>query len=598
MDKRLQERTIVEELVNLNPNSDSEVCVAGWVNSRRDHGQLIFIDLRDHSGLVQLVFQPDQADAFSKAEKLGSEWVIEARGKIVERQADMVNPKIKTGKIEIIVTDLVILNQSKTPPIPVNDETTPASEAKRFLYRYLDLRRPHSQWLLRYRAQMMTRVRNYMESNNFVEIATPLLANSSPEGSRDYLVPSRLHPGKFYALPQAPQQFKQLLMIGGFDRYYQIANNFRDEDPRADRLYGDFYQLDVEMGFVQNGEVVQQMMEPLITDLVVDFANKKVDKGRIIKITHKEALDKYGCDKPDLRYDLFLENLDEVFANSPIQIFKKVIESGGTVKAIVVPNDLGTAEIEKLRKLALNLGNELTFLKLTDENKLKGPLAKLIEVDVAEKLINRLQLKTGQTVLMSAGSADDVNQALDQVRRRLAVDLDLIDSNLVSLVWITDFPFYELTDDNKLDFAHNPFSKPMGDPSQGSLEDKLALRADQFDMAMNGYEICSGAVRNWIPDLLMSGFREVGYSDEEIKSEFRGILGALEYGAPPHSGCGYGLDRIFMVLSDEPNIRNIIAFPKNGSGVDTLMGSPSKIKSKELAEFDIKIVPNLNKKKG
>ena len=590
MSKSNLTRTLSQELVNVDATSNPEVLVSGWVNSRRDHGRLIFVDLRDHTGLIQLVFQPDNEAVFAEAERLGSEWVIEVRGQLVERQADLVNPRIETGKLEIVVNDVVVLNRSKTPPIPVDDETSPASEPKRLAYRFLDLRRPRSQWLIRNRAKMMSRVRHYMESKGFVDIATPILANSSPEGSRDYLVPSRIHPGKFYALPQAPQQFKQLLMIGGFDRYYQIAVTFRDEDPRADRLYGDFYQLDLEMGFVQSGEIVRKTTEPLIVDLVTNFANKKLDRGQVITITHKEAVDKYGCDKPDLRYDLFLQNLNDIFVETDIGILKKVIEDQGEIKAIVAPVDLGTAEIEKLRKIALNLGGELTFLKLTDDG-LIGPLAKFIKTEVSDKLVDKLQLKVGQTVLISAADHEGVNQVLDQVRRQLAVNLDLLDSNIVSLVWVTDFPFYELNDEGKLDFAHNPFSKPMGDPSKGSIDDKLALRADQYDMVMNGYEVCSGAVRNWQPDLLMAGFKEVGYNEKQIRSQFKGILGALEYGAPPHSGCAYGLDRIYMVLTDEPNIRNIVAFPKNGSGVDVLMGSPSEIDPDELSEFNIKVIP-------
>ena len=563
--------------------------IKGWVQSRRDHGGLIFIDVRDHSGIIQLTIDSSK-ECFGIAEQLRDEFVIEATGAVKERAAELKNPNIPTGDIELIVESLRILNKSEPLPILVHTNQH-ISEDNRLKYRYLDLRRPKMQHMLRRRAEYYTAIRGYMESRDFIEVTTPILANSSPEGARDFLVPSRVHPGKFYALPQAPQQFKQLLMVGGVPRYYQIATCFRDEDPRADRLYGDFYQLDLEMSFVEDGEVVRETMEPLITQLVTDFAGKKLKFNEIPRITYEDAMNTYGTDKPDLRFDMKLVDLTEILQNCGFGVFTNAISNGGVVKAICVSSQFSRSQIDSFTELAKKSGaGGLPYL--TVENGVAtSSIAKFFSDEDLAAIVTQTGAKDGDTIFFGADVLQKVNKVLGELRNHFGTLLNLKDPDTVALAWIIDFPFYEYDEKtNKLDFGHNPFSMPKGGLTALESEDKLGIVADQYDMVMNGYEICSGAVRNHNPEVMYQVFGVLGYDEAYVESKFGAMLNAFKFGAPPHAGCAFGLDRIFMVLMDEDNIREVVAFPKNGSGVDVMMNSPSTVDSSQLAELSLDIV--------
>ncbi len=581
------------------------ITVSGWVNSRRDHGGLIFIDLRDHTGILQLVVTPETKDAFTLAESVRDEFVLTATGKIRKRAPELVNPNIPTGTIELVVDELTLLNKSLTPPVNTHDDGEKSSEELRLKYRYLDLRRPSMQNILKRRSEFYRFIRNYMYDHDFTEITTPILANSSPEGARDFLVPSRLHPGMFYALPQAPQQFKQLLMVGGVNKYFQIAPCFRDEDPRADRLYGDFYQLDCEMAFTDDGEVVRQTIEPLFISLATDFGHKKlvlnsepakkylIKGSPIPRLPYDFAMNTYGVDKPDLRYGLELIDLTAAFKSTEFKVFKQPC-----VKAICVPGgaSLTRREIDEFTDQARKLGaGGLAYILYTDEGA-KSPILKFMsdtEISSVQKLTHA---KTGDAVFFGADELAKVNKVLGELRIAFANHFNLKNPDEVAYCWVVDFPFYEWDDKaRKLDFGHNPFSMPKGGLAaleQASTDaDKLALVADQYDMVMNGYEVCSGAVRNYNPDIMYKVFNILGYNNEYVESRFGGMLNAFKYGAPPHAGCAPGLDRIFMVLESVDNIRDIVAFPKNGSGVDLMMNSPSVVDNIQLEESHLAILP-------
>lgn len=566
-----------------------EVTVKGWVSSRRDHGGLIFIDVRDHSGIVQLVIQPDQPDAFAAAEQLRDEYVISAKGSIREREDSLKNPNIQTGSIEIAVAELEILNRSQPLPMQVTDEHA-AGEETRLRYRYLDLRRPKMQHILKKRAEYYKFMRDYMESLDFTEVTTPILANSSPEGARDFLVPSRVHQGKFYALPQAPQQFKQLLMVGGVSRYYQIATCFRDEDPRADRLYGDFYQLDLEMSFIEDGEEVRSTMEPLIKRLVTEFGGKKLMQDEIPRITYAEAMERFGSDKPDLRFGMELVDLTETLSGTEFGVFKNAIAGGGAVKAIRVENgaSLSRSQIDSFTEIAKAEGaGGLAYISF-DDGEAKSPIVKFLGEAELTAIKQKTGVQDGDTLFFGADTRPVVNKVLGRLRSEFADHFNLKDSNTVALAWIIDFPFYEWDDSrNKLDFGHNPFSMPKGGLEGLEAEDKLSIVADQYDMVMNGYEVCSGAVRNHNPDVMYKAFGVLGYDEKYVEDKFGAMLSAFKFGAPPHAGCAFGIDRIFMVLMGEENIREIIAFPKNGSGVDLMMHSPSAVEPAQLKELGL-----------
>lgn len=577
---------------NLEDFLGKEVMVEGWVNSRRDHGGLIFIDLRDHTGIVQLVVTPENEDAFRLAESVRDEFVLRAVGKMREREPELINPNIPTGKIELVVMELILLNRSEALPVNTHDDGEKSSEEMRLKYRYLDLRRPSMQKLLKERARYYRFMRDYMDSHDFVEITTPILANSSPEGARDFLIPSRLHTGKFYALPQAPQQFKQLLMVGGVPKYYQIAPCFRDEDPRADRLYGDFYQLDLEMSFVDDGEVVRTEMEPLVKSLIKDFAGKKLVTKEIRRIPYTEAMEKYGVDKPDLRYGMELVELTDVFNNTEFKVFKSEC-----VKAICVKGgaSLTRREIDEFTEKARKLGaGGLAYILYVD-GEAKSPILKFMSDTEIKEVKKRTGAEEGDAVFFGADSRGLVNKVLGQLRIAFADHFGLKDPNEVAVCWIVDFPFYEWDEKNrKLDFGHNPFSMPKGGlealEKASTNEEKLAIVADQYDMVMNGYEVCSGAVRNYNPEIMYKVFNILGFNNDYVEARFGGMLNAFKFGAPPHAGCAFGIERIFMVLTGTENIRDIVAFPKNGAGVDLMMNSPSEVDNTQLEETHLAVV--------
>ena len=565
------------------------ISVSGWVQTRRDHGGLIFIDLRDHTGLVQLIVNPDQPEAFGVAESLRDEYVIRATGDVRERAEGLKNPNLESGAVELVVNSLEILNRSETLPIqPFADAQ--AGEELRLKYRYLDLRRPKMQQTLKRRAEMFSEIRHYMEANDFTEVTTPILANSSPEGARDFLIPSRFHEGKFYALPQAPQQFKQLLMVGGVHRYYQLAACFRDEDPRADRLYGEFYQLDTEMSFVDDGEAVRQMFDPLITELSTDFAGKKLLSPDIPRISYHDAMEKYGSDKPDLRFDMQLVELTDELKDTEFSVFA----NAECVKAICVKGgtSLSRKQIDGFTEIAKNEGaGGLAYISY-DQSEAKSPIAKFLSDRELSAIKQKTGASDGDTVFFGADKRTVVNAVLGRLRNEFAKHFGLKDPNVIALCWIVDFPFYEINESTgKVDFGHNPFSMPKGglEAIQNATtdEEKLAIVADQYDMVMNGYEICSGGVRNHNPDVLYAVFGLLGFSKEYVEEKFGAMLNAFKFGAPPHAGCAFGVDRMFMELMGEDNIREVIAFPKNGSGVDVMMNSPSTVDPAQLKELGL-----------
>ena len=611
-------RTLANEASN---KVGQKISVAGWVNTRRDHGGVIFVDLRDHTGLVQLVFNPDQAEVFKSAETLRDEFCISIEGLVRERGAGLENPALITGKIEIVVEYLEILNKSDALPVATRDEAQQSGEEMRLKYRFLDLRRSSMQNMLKKRAEFNKILREYMDGRGFTEIATPILANSSPEGARDFLIPSRVHPSKFYALPQAPQQFKQLLMVGGLPRYYQIAACFRDEDPRADRLYGEFYQLDLEMSFVSDGEEVRSTTEPLMVELITKFAGKKVvniyqrgakspnqrpnEEPVIPRISYATAMEKFGTDKPDLRYGMELIDLTEIFTKTDFKVFQTP-----SVKAILVKNgaQLSRSQIDNFTEIARAEGaGGLAYL--TYENgEIKSPIAKFLSKEELQEITNKTGAVDGDAVFFAADERAKVNKILGRLRIEFADFYNLKNPDEVALCWITDFPFYELDEHNHLgrgvnsvEFGHNPFSMPKGGldviKKAKTDEEKLSIVADQYDMVMNGEEICSGAVRNYNPEIMYAVFGAIGYDKKYVEQKFGAMLNAFKYGAPPHAGCAFGLDRILMVLMGKENIRDIVAFPKNGSGIDLMMNSPSDVSDEQLNELSIKSTekPKLNR---
>ncbi len=576
-----------------------KISVSGWVHSRRDHGGLIFVDLRDHTSLLQLVFNSDNPEAFSLADELRDEFVVRAEGMVCERASGLKNDKIPTGAVELVVERLTLLNRAETLPIQPFAEENQAGEDLRFKYRYLDLRRPTMQQMLKKRAEMYRRMHQYMDDRDFIEIQTPILANSSPEGARDFLIPSRLQEGKFYALPQAPQQFKQLLMVGGVPRYYQLAACFRDEDPRADRLYGEFYQLDLEMSFVEDGEEVRQEVEPLMRQLATDFAGKKLldlsdlpvgDGSPIPRISYRDAMETYGLDKPDLRFGMELIELTDVFANTEFGVFKNAV----CIKAICVKNgaSLSRKQIDQFTDIAKSEGaGGLAYITYQD-GEAKSPIAKFLSETELTAIKQKTGAADGDAVFFGADTRPVVNAVLGRLRNEFAAHFNLKDPSVVALAWIIDFPFYEWDDyGKKLDFGHNPFSMPKGGlevlESATTDAEKLAIVADQFDMVMNGYEICSGGVRNHNPAVLYKVFDLLGFSKSYVEEKFGAMLNAFKYGAPPHAGCAFGVDRILMELIDETNVRETLAFPKNGSGVDMMMDSPSTVDPAQLKELGL-----------
>ncbi len=568
----------------------SEITLAGWVNSRRDHGGVIFIDLRDRYGITQITFNPEQnPDSWKLAEELRGEFVIQVTGKVSARPADMINSKMATGEIEVMAAKLEILSRAKTPPFEIGN--TLVHEELRLTYRYLDLRDPRLQKIMADRDAMCTHVRDYFHRNDFVEVQTPILANSSPEGARDYLVPSRVHPGKFYALPQAPQQFKQLLMVAGLDRYFQIAPCFRDEDPRADRSPGDFYQIDLEMSFVTQ-EDVWNMVEPLMIELTKKFSKKEIIQDPFPRITYRDAIKRYGSDKPDLRFGFEIVDVSEIVAKSEFKVFGDALAmKDGIVNALKI-DGAGTfsrSEIDDLTETARIHGAKgLAYIIYEDEP--RSPILKFLKPEEIAGITNAVGAKKGDIVFFGADTLMTASKSLGSVRSACGEKLGLKDPNKAAWLWVIDFPMYGMNDEGKLDFEHNPFSMPGGGMEALETMDPLDISANQYDLVCNGYEISSGAIRNHKPEIMYKAFELVGYSKEVVDKKFGHMIKAFEYGAPPHGGIAPGLDRLLMVLLDLPNIRDIYAFPKNGNGQDLMLGSPSEVDAKQLKELGITIV--------
>lgn len=573
--------------------------LAGWVHSRRDHGGIIFIDLRDRYGLTQLTFDPRFDEiAHKEADKLRNEWVIKITGKVAARPEAMVNAKLKTGAIEIEINKLEILNKSLTPPFEINDEAGhETNELIRLKYRYVDLRREKIQRMLKTKDEFITYIREYFHKKDFVDIQTPILANSSPEGARDFLVPSRYYPGKFYALPQAPQQFKQLLMVGGVDRYFQIAPCFRDEDPRIDRAYGEFYQLDMEMSFVEQADIFE-IMEPLMKELTEKFSAKQViglneSDGSFKQIPWKEAMNKYGVDKPDLRFGLEILPVTDLVKDCGFAVFANAISNGGVVHALKVANGakFTRKEIDEMTEIAKTKGAKgLAYIVVKEKGELQSPIVKFLGDELSVEIVRATGAEAGDLIFFGADAWRTVCAALGAVRNECGVRLGLKDNAKAAWCWVTDFPMYDYSEieAGRIDFGHNPFSMPQGGLKTLEEKDPLDILAYQYDLILNGFEVSSGAIRNHVPEIMYKAFAIAGYPAAEVDAKFGGMINAFKYGAPPHGGNAPGIDRILMVLNDWDSIRDIYAFPKDGQGRDAMMDSPSEVSEKQLRELHIK----------
>ena len=569
---------------------DKAVKLSGWIHRKRDHGNLLFIDLRDHYGLTQCVLEHGTPD-FHAAESARLESVITVTGKVVERSHETKNPSMATGTIELVIETLHVESMAAPLPLQVNsDQEFP--EDTRLRYRFLDLRREKMHRNIVLRSQVISSIRNRMTKRGFLEIQTPILTASSPEGARDFLVPSRMHPGKFYALPQAPQQFKQLLMVSGFDRYFQIAPCFRDEDARADRSPGEFYQLDMEMAFATQEDVFEAI-EPVLHGVFEEFANgKQVSPAPFKRIAYKDALLTYGSDKPDLRNPLLIFDLSSFFDGSQVAIFANAVAGGQVVRGI---QGKGAASkprsfFEKLNAWSQEMGapglGYLTFL----EGETKGPIAKFMTPEEIEDLKTRTGCGVGDALFFVCHDASNATKLSGALRTKLGQDLDLIKQNSFEFCWVVDFPMYEKDETTqKIDFSHNPFSMPQGGLEALENQDPLTINAYQYDIVCNGIELCSGAIRNHSPEIMYKAFALAGYTQEDVEKEFGGMLSAFKFGAPPHGGCAPGIDRIVMLLADEPNLREIVAFPLNQKAEDLLLGAPSQVRDAQLEELHIRL---------
>tara|TARA_B100000287_G_scaffold418236_1_gene454924 strand:+ start:19 stop:1809 length:1791 start_codon:yes stop_codon:yes gene_type:complete len=582
----------------LNKNHvDNAVLLSGWVHKKRDHGNLLFIDLRDNFGVTQCIVNKDNSN-FSQLEKIPLETVIKVEGNVLKRSSDTINNEILTGEIEIKINSFEVLGKTKELPLPVFSDQE-YSEEIRLKYRFLDLRRKkiHSNIILR--SKVISFIRKQMEKLGFNEFQTPILTSSSPEGARDFLVPSRLNPGKFYALPQAPQQFKQLIMVSGFDRYFQIAPCFRDEDARADRSPGEFYQLDIEMSFVEQEDVFK-VIEKLMVSVFKNFSKKKILFEKFPKIPFKESMNKYGTDKPDLRNPLIIHDISEIFVREDVkfEIFKKLHKSGSLIKAILTKktNTKPRSFFDKIDKWAKDQGwNGLAYFSIEEESDntlvAKGPIGKFFSKDSLKEIIKITSAEVGDSIFMSCSKEEEIFEIMSKSRNKIAEELGIIDENSFAFCWITDFPVFEYDKEtSKIKFSHNPFSMPQGDLNNLDLSNPLELKAYQYDIVCNGVELSSGAIRNHIPELMYKLFSIAGYEKSDVDEKFSGMINALSFGAPPHGGIAPGIDRIVMLLANEKNIREVTMFPMNQNAQDLMMNAPSEVKEDQLKELSLKLL--------
>lgn len=573
---------------------DKEISVSGWINRKRDHGNLLFIDLRDNYGITQCIIDKENKN-FSQLEKTQLETVVKITGKVVNRSNETINKDIETGEIEVVISEFEILGTCKELPMPVFSDQEYAEEI-RLKYRFLDLRRKKIHENIILRSKVISYIRDEMTKLGFLEFQTPILTSSSPEGARDFLVPSRLNPGKFYALPQAPQQFKQLIMVSGFDKYFQIAPCFRDEDARADRSPGEFYQLDLEMSFVEQEDVFN-VVETLLVNTFKKFSKKKLMNDKFPKISYTKSMLKYGSDKPDLRNPLIINDITEVFTREDVsfEIFKKLVKSGSNVRCISTKDtkDKPRSFFDNIDKWAKEQGGSglayFTFEE-NDELSAKGPIGKFFSKEALLEIMKKTNSKVGDSIFMACSKQSDLEKITALARDKIAKDLDLIDDNIFAFCWIVDYPMFEKDEiTNKIEFSHNPFSMPQGNLSDKDFKDPLDILAYQYDIVCNGIELSSGAIRNHKPDLMYKLFSIAGYSKAQVDEKFSGMINALSYGAPPHGGIAPGIDRIVMLLANEKNIREVTMFPINQNAQDLMMKAPSDVSQDQLKELGLNI---------